>query len=197
MFNMTIGATTELEAVNVMLSTIGESPINSLGAISGVVDAVTARAILKEVSVQTQEEGWHFNIEKNFTLQPDLLTSEIAVPANCIQVDTSGKDAQRDVCVRGPKLYDRDKHTFQFTGSINVDMTLLFEFEELPQAVRHYIMIRAARVFQQRVVGSEVLGSFSEKDEQRARAVLKKFEADTADYNILNGNWSVMRILDR
>ena len=35
--------TSELDAVNTMLSTIGESPINSLDDISGVVDAVIAR----------------------------------------------------------------------------------------------------------------------------------------------------------
>lgn len=190
--------TTELEAINIMLSTIGESPINSMAEISLVVDAVTARQVLKEISLNVQEEGWHFNTERNILLAPDLLNKEIAVPNNCLQCDTTGRDVDRDVAVRGDRLYDRDNHTYFFDGDgVYVDMVLFLDFEELPQAARHYITIRAARVFQQRVVGSETLGAFTEKDEQRARAVLRKFESNTADHNILNGSWSVMRILDR
>lgn len=188
---------TELEAINIMLSTIGESPVNSLAEISSMVDAVVANSVLKEVSTAVQEEGWHFNIEKNFTLTPDFLNKEIQVPGNCIQCDASGQDSARDVCVRGNRLYDRDNHTFTFDRSVQVDMVLVLDFEELPQAARHYITIRAARVYQQRIVGSETLGNFTEKDEARARAGLRKFEADTSDYNILKGSWGVMRILDR
>lgn len=189
--------TTELEAINIILSTIGESPVNSLGEVPMVVDAVVAKSVLKEVSTAVQEEGWHFNIEKNFTMTPDVVNKEIMVPYNCIQCDASGQDSERDVCVRGNRLYDRDNHTYVFDWPVTVDMVLVLPFDELPQAARHYITIRAARVYQQRVVGSETLGNFTEKDEARARAVLRKFEADTADYNILNGNWGVMRSLVR
>ena len=189
--------TTELEAINIMLSTIGESPVNSLGEVHGVVDAVVAKSVLKEVSTAVQEEGWHFNIEKNFTLTPDLENKEITIPWDCIQCDASGQDSERDVCVRGIRLYDRDNHTYVFDRPVTVDMVLVLPFEELPQAARHYITIRAARVYQQRVVGSETLGNFTEKDEARARVGLRKFEADTADYNILRGNWGVTRILAR
>ena len=193
---MAVG-TTELEAINIMLSTIGESPVNSLYEVHGVVDAVVAKSVLKEVSTAVQEEGWHFNIEKNFTLTPDFVNKEITIPSDCIQCDASGQDSERDVCVRGTRLYDRDNHTYIFDCPVTVDMVLVLPFEELPQAARHYITIRAARVYQQRVVGSETLGNFTEKDEVRARVGLRKFEADTADYNILKGNWSVTRILDR
>ena len=189
--------TTELEAINIMLSTIGEAPVNSLYEVHGVVDAVVTKSVLKEVSTAVQEEGWHFNIEKNFTLTPDFVNKEITIPSDCIQCDASGQDSERDVCVRGTRLYDRGNHTYIFDCPVTVDMVLVLPFEELPQAARHYITIRAARVYQQRVVGSETLGNFTEKDEVRARVGLRKFEADTADYNILKGNWSVTRILDR
>ena len=179
-----------------MLSTIGEAPVNSLDGGNALADAAIAREILKEVSIQVQEEGWHFNIEKNMKVEP-AVDGFIYVPANCIQIDTTGYSYQRDVCVRGNRLYDRDNHTYQFTDGVYVDMFLLLDFEELPQAARHYITIRASRVFQQRVVGSEALGNFTERDEMRARAVLRKYEADTADYNILTGNYDVMKIIER
>lgn len=194
---MALTLTSELDAVNIMLGTIGESPISSLDAATGVADAVIARQILNEVSIQVQEQGWYFNTEKNFELIPTLDTGEIFLPSNCIEVDTMGGDAQIEVAIRGRRLYDRINHTFRFTKNLKTEMVLLFEFGDLPQAARHYISIRAARVFQQRVVGSETLGTYTERDEVRALTALKRFEAKTADYNILTGNYSVMNILDR
>jgi hypothetical protein len=195
---MALSMTSELDAVNIMLGTIGESPINSLDAATGVVDAVTARAILSEVSVQVQEEGWHFNTEYEFILTPSLDTKEIYIPANTIEVDASEYDRNNiDVAIRGNRLYDRKNKTFQFQQDIKADLTILLEFNELPQAARHYITIRAARVFQQRVIGSDTLGSFTERDEARALRSMRRYESRTADYNILTGNYSVMRTIDR
>ena len=195
---MALSMTSELDAINIMLGTIGESPINSLDAATGVVDAVTARSILSEVSVQVQEEGWHFNTEYEFVLTPSLDSKEIYVPANAIEVDASAYDRNDiDVAIRGNRLYDRKNKTFQFQQDIKADLTILLEFNELPQAARHYITVRAARVFQQRVIGSDTLGSFSEKDEARALRSMRRYESKTADYNILTGNYSVMRTIDR
>lgn len=192
---MSLQKTTELDAINIMLGTIGESPINSLEAASGVSDAVIARQILNEVLVQVQEEGWHFNIEKNFVLTPAIPSKEIFVPENCIEVDAEDKNI--DVAVRGNRLYDRTNHTFEFASAIKCNIVLLLPFADLPQAARHYVTIRAARVFQQRVVGSQTLGVFTEKDELRARIALSRYDSKTADYNILTGNYSVMRVIDR
>ena len=195
---MALTLTTELDAINIMLGTIGESPINSLDAATGVVDAVTARSILSEVAVQVQEEGWHFNTEYEFVLTPSLDSKEIYVPTNAIEVDASAYDRNDiDVAIRGNRLYDRKNKTFQFQQDIKADLTILLEFNELPQAARHYITVRAARVFQQRVIGSDTLGSFSEKDEARALRSMRRYESKTADYNILTGNYSVMRTIDR
>lgn len=193
----TLSPTTELDAVNIMLGTIGESPVSSLASESSMVDVSMARQILREVTTQVQEEGWHFNTEIGWSLTPDAITGEITLPANCIQIDTTGGSALVDVTARGRRLYDRVNHTFVFGGSLTVDMVILLSFDEAPQAARHYIAIRAARVFQQRMVGSQTLGAFTEKDELRARAALRKLDANTADYNILNGSWSVARILSR
>ena len=188
--------TSELDAVNTMLSTIGESPINSLDNISGVVDAVIARSVLNEVLVQVQEESWHFNTDTNMTMVPDV-NGFIYIAPNMIQIDTVGQDELLDVSMRGNRLYNKADHTYVFTKSIQVNVTYILPFDELPQAARHYVTIRAARVFQTRVVGAVTLHAFTEADEFRARAAIRKFEGITADHNILTGNYSVMRVLDR
>jgi hypothetical protein len=189
--------TTELEAINTILSVIGESPISTLSEISSVADAVTAQSILSEVSRQVQTKGWHFNTEKDFTLYPQNTSKEISVPPNCLRIDTDGDDREVDVVQRGNRLYNRRKHSYAFDSSIKVEMVILLPFTELPQAARHYITIKAARVFQGRTVGSDALYQFTALDEKDALLDLKRNEGITGDYNILKSNSSVYRSLIR
>lgn len=193
---LTLSPMTELDSVNIMLSTIGESPVSSLTASESTVDVSIARQVLREITIQVQATGWHFNTEKEWMMPIDV-NGNIAIPANCVQIDSSGKDTYLDVAMRGGLLYNRTAHTSVFTDSVCVDMIILLDFTDLPQAARNYIAIRAARVFQQRMVGSDSLNSLTEKDEMRAKAALKKLDSNNADYNILSGSWSVARSLTR
>ena len=188
--------TTELEAVNLMLDTIGESPISTLQN-SAVVDAVKAKSVLSEVSRAVQAKGWHFNTEKSYKLLPGVYDQEIQVPANCMKVDSVAPDNSVDVVHRGSRLYDRLNHTYKFTKSITVDMVVLLAFDELPEAARRYIAVRAARVFQSRTVGAESLWRFSAQDESDALADLKQAEGVNGDYNMFTDSWSVARTLQR
>lgn len=188
--------TTELQAVNVMLGTIGESRINSLEASSAVAESAIARDLLQEVLVEVLSKGWHFNTEYDFPLSPDTQTKEIRLPSNCIECDTS-PSPHVDVAVRGNRLYNKKTHSYSFDSSLKVEMIVLLTFEELPQAAREYIKIRAARKFQKRFLGSDTLDGFTEEDERTAKALLEKYDARTADYNILSGSYDVARILNR
>lgn len=188
-----LSPTTELEAINTMLSTIGESPVNAVED-TGNVDVVIARQILQTVSREVQARGWHFNTEKNYTITPDS-AGYLVLPNTVLKVDTVYPDSSKDVVVRGSRLYDREKHTYVFTDAVKVDMTILLTFDELPEVARNCVTIRAARIFQERVVGSDTLHAFNSQDEARAMVSLMEYEADTADLNILSGNYSVYRIL--
>ena len=188
-----LSPTTELEAINTMLSTIGESPVNMVED-TGNVDVVIARQILQTASREVQARGWHFNTEINYTITPDS-DGYLVLPKTVLKVDTVYPDSSKDVVVRGSRLYDREKHTYVFTDAVKVDMTILLTFDELPEVARNYVTIRASRIFQERVVGSDTLHAFNSQDEARAMVSLMEYEADTADLNILSGNYSVYRIL--
>jgi len=188
--------TTELEAVNTMLSSIGEAPVNTIED-NGVVDAVMARQILNSVSREVQSRGWHFNTEKEYTITPSYPDGEMVLPKTLLRIDTTSIDRDIDVVQRGQCLYDRRKHTFKFDTALKVDMIILLPFDELPEPARQYITIRSSRIFQERVVGSSELSNFSMKDELRALVALREMEAETADYNILTDNYSVARVLER
>lgn len=178
-----------------MLSTIGESPVNTVDD-SGMVDAVIARQILRATSREVQSRGWHFNTEKAYPLQPDD-QGQLNLPATILRADTVETDSDIDVVVRGTRLYDRRNHTYVFKKGVKVDAVILLPFDELPEAARWYITVRAARIYQERVVGSDTLSSFNQQDEMRALVVLQETEADNADYNILSDNYAVARVLDR
>jgi hypothetical protein len=186
--------TTTLEAVNQMLFAIGEAPVNRVED-NGLVDAAVALRTLVNVSREVQKDGWHWNTETNFSIAPDT-DGNIKLPANTLKVDTTGTDADIDVAWRGTRLYDRVNHTYAFSRPLFVDLVVMLDFEELPEAARNYIVLRAARRFQQNSVGSVELSGFQQQDEMRALVALQNHEAETADYRMLD-NWAVARVLAR
>ena len=62
-----ITPTTELQAVNTMLSTIGEAPVNSITGTT-TVDVSVAKNILDETSMSIQSQGWNFNTNYELSL---------------------------------------------------------------------------------------------------------------------------------
>jgi hypothetical protein len=193
---MALGKTTKLDAVNTMLSIIGEPPINSISGTTRA-DAQIALNILTEISREVQNAGWHFNTEKNVEFQPDV-NKEINLADNVVRVDLEDENQSStvDVVVRGSKLYNRYSRSYLFDATIKATTVYLLEFEELPQAARQFIMIRAGRVFGDRMVGSEKHHGFTLQDEYKALGDLKEYECDTGDYSIFD-NYDVGVIIDR
>lgn len=177
--------TTVLEAVNQIIATIGEPPVNSVED-NGVIDAVMALQALSAVNRAVQLKGWHWNTEENYPIAATYPEGELRLPKNTLKVDTSGADGDLDLVHRGQRLYDRKNHTFQIGRSVKVDIVFLLPFEELPEAARTYITVKAARRFNEGQIGSELLSNFTLRDEQMALFALEEAEGETADYNILN-----------
>ena len=61
--------TTKLEAVNTMLSAIGEAPVTALNL--GLVEADIAETILESVSKEVQSQGYSFNRQLSVVFNPD------------------------------------------------------------------------------------------------------------------------------
>lgn len=184
---------TELEAVNYLLFSIGETPVNTLDEDATEPIALVAHRTLHQISRQVQAMGLHCNSETDYLLRRDV-NGYLWVPVNTLKADAS--DPTVDVVLRGQRLYDRANHTYRFDRDLRVDLVLFLPFEELPQVVRDYITVRAVRVFQSKVLGSEALHSFSVQDEAEARLAMIQEEVDSGDYNILR-NPDVTRMLRR
>ena len=180
-------ATTELEAVNVMLAAIGESPINSLtGTLP--VDARLGQSTLKEINKEIQSEGWHFNTEIDVTLPIDG-SKNINLATNVLRADPNHYDhPDIDAVQIGLKLYNRKKQTFEFDDELKCTVVYFREFTEIPETARRYIMVKAARVFVDRRVGEDGLRTFTQQDEIKARAILMETDLSNADHNMLTGD---------
>ena len=177
--------TTKLDAVNIILSNIGQSPAVNLTSGNPIVEM--AELTLDEISRTVQAEGWIFNTEYGYPLQLDQ-NDEIVLPVNMVQCDLpvcSAVSVQR----RQGKLYNRTEHTYKFTkyannGAVAADVTWIFDYEDLPEAIKNYINIRAANVFAGRAVGSQEAVKFGQQEEVLARAGALEYETQQGDYSI-------------
>lgn len=192
----TLQPTTRLEAVNVMLSSIGEAPVNSLT--SGLEDAELAETILESVNRETQSKGWIFNTDLKIKLTRNPTDNHIELPNNYIRVDTRNtlRNSSKDIVERGRKLYDRIANSYVFTEDVTVDAVILLDFSDIPESARRYITIRAARIFQDRVLSSPNIHGFQMQDEQQAYIELQDYQAETADFNIFD-NYDTFAPIDR
>ena len=181
---------TELEAVNVLLTTIGEAPVNTLDG-NQVTDVSIAKQVRNEVSREVQAQGWHFNTEQNVPLTPDTL-GNIVIPADTARIDAR----DFNVVVRENKLFNLTDRTFAFVSKILVDIIYYQDFANLPQQAKNYITTRAARIFADRTLNSESIHKMTSRDEQRALIDLKEMEGDTGDFNMMD-SYSVSRVMNR
>ena len=192
---MAVSKTTKLDAINSMLIGIGEAPVNTLT--SGLQEAEVAAILLDNVSREVQSACWSFNTDLRYTLTPNT-AKEIVLPSNTLVVDTTKlkRDYNTDVIERKSRLYDRTKNSYEFDGDVEVDITYLFDFEELPEVARRYITLRAGRKFQENILGSSEMTQLQFKDEQAALINLRDFESQSADYNIFD-NYDTYAAVDR
>ena len=183
-----ITLTTELQAINTMLSIIGEAPVSSITENLGA-DVSIAKQILDESAVDIQSKGWNFNTEETYTLALDS-DSKVPVPTNCVWLTTRTADNTSKVIIRNGFLYDKENKTYTFVAAQVVDMIILLPFEELPQFARRYITTTAGRRFQARYLGSKELAGFSQQDEMDALANCEQLDAANEKQNMLSNSIS-------
>jgi hypothetical protein len=183
----TLAPTTALEAINDMLSSIGQGAVNNVEE-NESVDATSALAILVNTSREIQERGWFFNTDYNYSFYPDQ-NGEIVLPPTALQFEPD--DTWRgQVVERGRKLYDRENHTTEFAAGtvITGRVVWLLAFEDLPQAARTYIHRLAGRVFQENQVGADLAYRFTKEREEEARAALDRAQLRADRPNALLDN---------
>ena len=192
-----ITPTTELQAVNTMLSTIGEAPVNSITGTT-TVDVSVAKNILDETSMSIQSQGWNFNTHTNHTTLSLDSDNKVPLPANCVKADANQAYRNFNYTIRDGFLYDMEKHTDVFTSApSSVDLVLVQQFEHLPEYARRYITMKAARRFASRFIGDNQITQLIGQDENEALMAFHQADSQEADLNILNGDSNTFSIINR
>lgn len=170
--------TTELQAVNVLLGAIGETPLSTLDGID-FTDAAIALDTLRSVSREVQTKGWYFNKDEGYAFTP-ATDGQVALPDNVVSVRPAPVNygETRSIAERQRKLYDRTNKTFTFPADTPPVVTVIwqFVFEELPESVRRYVTIQAAVLFQTERLGNDQLYVFTTDHAKKAYVALSEEE---------------------
>jgi hypothetical protein len=175
----------ELAAVNDMLASIGESPVNTLEGDTNA-DIANARRLLDKVNTEVQAKGWTFNIEESVELVPDVFSKFIAYMPDYLTIRTPGGASA--YTNRGGYLYDRLNLTDQFTSSVVVDLIRLRPYSEMPTQFRSYIVAKAARRFNIRFFGAAEIEGSLQMEENEAWAAVQEYELEFGNFNMLGGD---------
>ena len=181
--------TTELEAVNTILSTIGEAPLSTLTG-SLPVDGTTAKNVLNEINREVQSIGWHWNTHYKVDLSRDT-DNKIPVGTDVlrIQLNTKYSRSSYDIVQRDNYLYNLADNSEIFSSDFTeTNVIYLLDFSKIPEQAKRYITIRSARVFHDRTLGSGTLHKFTLQDEARALSVLRQAETETGEFSIFDSH---------
>lgn len=181
-------SSTELDAVNHVLMSVGESPVNTLSTQSSEV--AIAQNTLRQVCREVQSEGWVYNTEYEFPFVVDT-NDEVVIPPTVLQLDVNKfrHNDDYDVVRRNGKLYDRYSHSYKFKNldTLYCDVVWFFEFDDIPQVFRDYISSRSSRIAVTRMVNDETAAKLLASDEAQLRALAVEYDTAQAEYNVFQG----------
>ena len=186
----TYAVSTELDAINQILSSVGQAPVTTLDLQNPEVGIVLGT--LREVNRMVQADGWTFNRENHYELLADSTTFEIQYPQNALQIDTTRYQHYDDYdpVRRNGKLYDRGEHTFLWKNEdgtpkkIICDVIWYFDFPDVPPAVQAYITARAARMCATKMIGDQEISALLAEQELQTRASALEYETKQGDYTM-------------
>lgn len=174
--------TTKLEAINTMLSCVGQSPLNSLEGTKSYF-TIAAEKILDDETKRVQLTGWDFNSESDYQLNPDS-DGYINITDDILMVKLESYYSNRYV-VRANKLYDKFNHTFKISENIKANVIFEFTFENLPEVAREYVKMSAAYKFAKRELGSNSVSVYTQEDLAEARIAMEQHELEVGDYTLI------------
>lgn len=186
---------TKLEAVNDMLYDIGERPVSSLSGNSRL-DVTRAEATLDRVTREVCTHGYWFNVEER-DIVPNG-SGEYIVPSNVVRVDeieglgtavpvdsTTGSPANYVVrTISGVRKLINvvDQVSTGYTDTLTVRVSVLLEFEQLPQTARQYIYAKASALNILRAIGATELVELLEQQAAVLLAELRQEQISQADF---------------
>jgi hypothetical protein len=180
----------KLGLVNRCLQAIGEAPLPDgtlpsefpLGS-----DTQIASTIVDDTWVEVLNRGWWFNTHINYRMLPDT-DGFISFPSTILRIDS--RTTRGRYIKKNGMLYDRILNDFIFTDAVVLDAIWLTGYSDLPVSAYEYIATRAARKYQQKVIGSADMAQPLLQEEGDALVNLQRENSQYLDVSLIDRNVS-------
>lgn len=175
----------ELEAVNKMLTVVGEPPLVNEDDYQLSDEALQATAELNRVKKKYLARGYKFNTRDSVSLAPDV-SGFIHIPANAIDVIPE----KTNLVIQEGLFFDLDKLSFIFSNSEDAKLILDYDFNYLPHVLAECILAEACYIFQRDKVGDNNITNQLEKDLQVANRDLNVWLINNAGASFVDTRFS-------
>ena len=171
----------ERKAIWGMLSALGRipSPVSETASEESSLspEERLAAFLLEDTRLMILSQGWHFNAaETTVSLNTN---GEGEVPANTLSLIRSQPMARlqgdKVISVKGPP----------YAESVLLSLAVEISFNRLPNLCLRYVVVKATRLLQDRLMTSPTLHAFTEREEMEAYVHLKMWEAEAQAPNML------------
>lgn len=187
---------TILDAVNELLRAVRTAPVNS-------IESGNVRAALAEDALNTERRkvcalGWWFNQDRQVTLTPNA-SQQIVIPSTYLKVDKYDiyDRTVPDITVRGALLYNKTDKDFTFAENIDVNVTYLIDWEDLPYEIQNMVTKEAKITFVENTLDPSAVTPWMVEELREARALANQVNAQNSNFNMLTGNDTTFDIVNR
>jgi hypothetical protein len=181
----------EIDCVNDMLLLIGEAPVVTLDDLTFAEASIAHRMLLKE-SLDFQQGGAYWNT--TFVTLSPTVDGFIYCPEGTLRMDPV--DIGSYYMKVGNRLYDTENNTFVIPDAVEVEIIQYKAWDEIPEVVRSYLTIKAARKFATRLRPDRVKLGYTQQEELEAKAAVMSDEAAHSDSTVWD-NWASEDTLDK
>ena len=171
----------KIDAINILLSLVGSSPVNSVD--SGQPDAVAANNQLDRATTELLSRGWWFNTDYAKVVEPDPATKQVSVGSNALSVQSRWAPY---LVQRGKLMYNPTGHTYQFEEPLTLDIVTLLDWDLIPTAAQEAIRYRAGYAMVLDELEDAQKASQQAREYEIAVALLKAEELRARQYNTFN-----------
>lgn len=182
---------TKLEAVNRILVSMGELPVDDLE--QPLTEVELALTHIDMANKEVQLDGWYFNTE-TVTLIPDNKMI-VSVPYDAVRVI----NLPYGYGTLGSRIYDYINKTVKIGKDIDCTVIRVIEFENLPLSFALWVTLRAAKKYQNNTLTSAFLAENLQREETEAMLAAKREHRQIVRPNVkgTTAGYHIQKVLRR
>ena len=174
--------TTQLDAINEVLSLVGMSTVVSLDDPTRQ-DTIAAEQTLQEVLKHIGTQNSYYNTVVDVEFFTD---SEGFIYVTDDVYDVEYLNSTQQVVLKGDRIYNLTKKTFVWdAASVDFQVTYFLTFTDLPEVVKRYVISATASRLYLKLFGASTQLNYLIGEEKLTYDIMQRWEFDAMDANVL------------